>query len=254
MSSVAVRCYKEHYSPASLETTFTWSTDTKTQILQWDPTFLATVSTLYEELKPSPPWTTFEINHRKTINNDNTAYLFHLLIPPSPGWDTDDDKLPERLIDDAKDLDLILDDNYEGVFSINEIYWALELCHFLHIEANDYILQRIFTTENLLYQLIPFHQMFLRLQYKRGIEACEQNFRVLYYNVQKIVSKNEKMHIEYLNETYSCKIRAYTDFAKYSRHLSTTIRTFLKEILGWEDQMQFFGVWVSMTDKQFIDL
>jgi len=146
MSSVAVRCYLEIFSPASLETTFTWTKDTRTQTLHWNPGFLATVSVLYEESKPSPLWTTFEINHRNTIKTDSAAYLFHNLISPCPGWDTKDDQLPEQLIEDAESLDLTLDDNEDITHSITEIYRALELCNFLHIEANNYVVKKIFST------------------------------------------------------------------------------------------------------------
>jgi len=96
--------------------------------------------------------------------------------------------------------------------------------------------------------------MFLRVQYKRGIEACAERFNVFYYRSDRriINSVTGQLHIDDYNENFFCKLKAYTNFARSSRNISTTNKTFLKEILGWEDQMQCFGFWISLTDNQFI--
>lgn len=254
MSSVAVRYYIERYTPASLETTFTWTTNTRTQTLHWDPKFFATVSKFYENMSQmEEPWTTFKINHRNTIKNDNAAHLFHNLIPTSPGWDKYDRQLPKNLIEDAETLELTFDDDNRKInYTINDIYCALELCDFLCIEANDYIVKDIFIATagdsrrfNLQF-VITYHQMFLHTHYKRGIEACENRFNEMYSLSGSIRSLPGYTHSDYLNESYSCKIKAYVDFAKHISFLPTTHKTFLKEIMLWKDQMEIFGVLITL--------
>ncbi len=256
MSSVAVRCYLEHFSPASLETTFTWTTNTRTQKLHWDPKFLATVSVIYEESKPSPTWTTFEINHRNTIKTDSAAYLFHNLISPCPGWDTKDDQRPEQLIEDAEFLDLKLDDNEDITHGIDDTYWALELCDFLQIEANDYAVKRVFATGplHLIHYIIPCYEVFLRVRYQKGIEACENRFKEFMNAAIQDIPVHKRNRTEYLNEFHLCKIKAYIVFANNARGLSGETKTFFREVLGWEDHMERYGIWISLTDNQVIDL
>lgn len=261
-NSFAVRYLIENFSPASLKTTFTWTTDTRTQTLQWDPTFFATISELYGALQPSSPWTAFEINYRQTLDNDNSAFLFHLLMPCSPGWNASDDRLPEQLIENAEEMELTQEDNEHGLdYGISDIYKALELCQFLRIEANDYIVKNVLTTNGeskisiILQIVVPYHQLFLRVQYQHGIQWCEKIFMDLFFKaiIIRVVSADEKLvYIENLNDLYVCKVQAYAQFAQHSRHLSITTKNFLRETLGWEGQVERFGIWISLTDNQFV--
>jgi len=239
--------YLENYSPPSQKVTFTW----KTQTFEWNPKYLAAVSTLYPTIPQTP---VFEINARKTIKTDRAATIFHRLMPAIPGWDETKESTPS-----ADFEDLIDDDGswLNGVEEMISLYCALELCDYLGIKADLRFFQAGFdgyrksNKETIVSDIIAEHQLFLATNFEEGIKQCEYILRIWYGPpVEDYKSHCANTDVTYQNETYRCKIAAYIEFAgPHYEQDRVQYNGFLRQYLGWTTKNEKFGIQIILPDN-----
>jgi hypothetical protein len=249
----ATQYFVDNFKTKSIKVTFTFGP----YIDEWDPLYLASISSLYRDI---PECDTFDVNERHTILDMNTAHLFHNMLPVPCSWHSTNIMSAKKSFlqkneEDGRLDQLVLEkETRHVVYSLDAVYRAIELCNFLGIKANTYIVREQFSRHRKMFDeasasvldVIPYHQMFEKLNYEVGINKCEAIFKLMFdhwsnrQTLEWTVPRNKK------NLMYGCIVQAYVKFATQTENLSTEQIVFLREQLGWEDITERYGVSIPL--------
>jgi hypothetical protein len=244
--------FLDTFIPKSNKVTFTIGS----YVDEWDPMYLASISSVYRDI---PECDTFEVNERHTIVDMNTAYFFHKMLPITSDWHSTNITTPiasferEADMDDDREGQIVYDEENYLVLSLDDVYRATDLCNFLGIKANSHLEKTstvaidVFdpTNSNVL-NVIPYHQMFEKLDYEIGMKKCEAIFESMFGLSQ---SNTSMSRLDKKNATYSCIVQAYVEFAKQTKNLSREQIAFLRDRMGWEDVTERYGVVIECPRK-----
>jgi len=96
---------------------------------------------------------------------------------------------------------------------------------------------------------VAYHQISLRTHYTSGVRQCEEMFirwnnnEYFPYPGDMILSRAHK------NTLLECKIKAYTEFDRVISGRTHPLREFFRDVLGWTDPMEQFGITISLSGQ-----
>jgi len=244
--------FLDECKPHSDTVTFTW----KDKKIEWEPKYLAAVSSVYRTI---PQCETFEINQRGTIKTRNAALLFHLLLPNLQGWQKTELDSPK---DTFRTQFAISDDTWNNMFrkfTLENVYAVTEMYNFLGITDEACNLKELLldghrspltkVVGNHLYLGVAYHQIFLKTEYKSGVRQCEEMFVRWYEDAYSASPGDVRLSRADKNALLECKIKVYVEFERRRPEPAAEVQAFFKDVLGWTDPVEQFGVTISLSGQ-----